>query len=452
MNADETGLRMIPCAKRTIAPKGTRQIKGCAKFSQAQVTKVTLIAADGAVGGYQLIFAGKSRLEYFRAGNPQRGCHHAYSETHFANTTTTELFVKHVVLPFVRQQKTLLVEAGKMTENEARALPAVLIWDNFSPHRAQTVLDLLAAHNVHALNLPANCTSLYQPLDVNFNGPEKVALTKTFDEWINRRITQANFPVRDLVSILPRSAGQRRRDIAGLIATVHAQMKFKTMMVLNAWRAANFEFPDHSVAEVHPRQPQVVQELFIDEPRPQLEGSNMEEEEEDDDSDEDLDSPALAQARPDGEDVPEEDDAKWMDTSLATAYAQFDLNASAENGQSDSDSSFVDSPSMSRSSSSACSDFALPANCLSDNSVLISKGANRGEIHVKYQYGERPDAQELLALIARELPKSFKVPTTSDVYNITDSGYSFILEGPDRSTICTGATFFWSTFVGCPAL
>jgi hypothetical protein len=129
--------------------------------------------------------------------------------------------------------------------------PVTLIWDNFSPHTDQSIVDLCASHNIQCFPLSPRCTSKYQPLDVNFNGPKKRALTEHFGKWhINTLLAlrQAGKPIRD---VLPRTAAMKREFIAKLVVGVHALFLNRRQTILEAWKKSNLQFSKEEFNSTH---------------------------------------------------------------------------------------------------------------------------------------------------------------------------------------------------------
>lgn len=61
----------------------------------------------------------------------------------------------------------------------------VLIGDNLSSHISPHVISLCEANNIAFIALPPNATHLFQPLDVAYFRPMKIAWRKTLNEWKN---------------------------------------------------------------------------------------------------------------------------------------------------------------------------------------------------------------------------------------------------------------------------
>src|SRR6185437_8208268 len=166
LNLDETGLLMIPVHRRTFAVRGARQVPGIGKKVQAQITKVSMISAAGDILPYQLIFQGKTDTVLPKQVVPAEGSFYDHTPSHFANTETTLRICQRIIIPWIQQKRAQLLEDKW----------GILIWDNFSAHLNVDVVSLLEQNRIKVFPMPPRCTSKYQPLDVNFNGPEKKLL------------------------------------------------------------------------------------------------------------------------------------------------------------------------------------------------------------------------------------------------------------------------------------
>ena len=61
--------------------------------------------------------------------------------------------------------------------------PALAIFDVFSAHRHETVLDALYRANIKVVFVPARCTDNLQPLDLKVNKIYKDLLKSMFQNW-----------------------------------------------------------------------------------------------------------------------------------------------------------------------------------------------------------------------------------------------------------------------------
>lgn len=235
LGADETGINVIPRATRTLALQGSRQVPGLVKKALAQITKVTCISLLGILLGYQLIFGGKTAAVFPTQVKPAADSFYSATPSHFANATTTLEFVQRITLPFVEANRRRRIEEGKSTQEQEDKGWAVLIWDNFSAHKDEKVEAFLQVNRIKSMFLPPNCTSIYQALDVMFNGNEKQVLRAHFSEWHFETLQRAMAENPDVMDVLPKTASKKRALIATLIRGVHEIMMKKKDLICRAW-------------------------------------------------------------------------------------------------------------------------------------------------------------------------------------------------------------------------
>lgn len=66
----------------------------------------------------------------------------------------------------------------------------LLIWDSFSAHKDETVLEtLLEDLYTEVQIIPGGCTPVLQPLDVGINKPLKDKIRREFEAWSTERLT-----------------------------------------------------------------------------------------------------------------------------------------------------------------------------------------------------------------------------------------------------------------------
>ena len=235
LGADETGINVIPRATHTLAPQGSRQVPGLVKKAMAQITKVTCISLPGILLPYLLIFGGKTSAVFPSEVKPSPGSFYSATPSHFANAFTTLEYVQKIIIPFIHANRLRRIEDGKSTEEEEKKRWAIIIWDNFSAHKDAAVEALLNEHHIKPMYLPPNCTSIYQALDVMFNGNEKQILRSHFSEWHFQTLQLAMARDPNVIDVLPKNVAKKRALIATLIRGVHEIMEKKKDLICRAW-------------------------------------------------------------------------------------------------------------------------------------------------------------------------------------------------------------------------
>lgn len=241
---------MIPRSTHTLAPKGSRQVPGLVKKALAQITKVTAISLLGVLLAYQLIFGGKTSAVFPDEVKPAPGSFYSATPSHFANASTTLEFVQKIIVPFVEANRCRRIEQGKSTKDQEERRWAIIIWDNFSAHKDVNVEECLNANRIKSMFLPPNCTSIYQALNVMFNGNEKQVLRNHFSEWHFSALQRAIAKDPTAIDVLPKTAAKKRALIATLIRGVHEIMEQKKDLICRAWaKTGLYDVPDVATPE-----------------------------------------------------------------------------------------------------------------------------------------------------------------------------------------------------------
>lgn len=172
ITADETGLSLLPIAKRTYGEKGAKQVAVLGQGDKREFTMLVAIHAGlGLAGKVQSIWAGKTdRCE------PEPEIQQKYKDkirfTHSASHWTTKATVKKFLCD-------LWNDYVEPTMNRLALDPEtqswIMYWDVYSVHRDESVLAWAKQQfpNLVFLFVPARCTGDLSPLDVSWNFPFK---------------------------------------------------------------------------------------------------------------------------------------------------------------------------------------------------------------------------------------------------------------------------------------
>jgi len=77
--------------------------------------------------------------------------------------------------------------------NIAKDTSYLLVWDSFSVHKNEEVIeDLLINRNTEIAVIPWGCTSILQPLDVGINKPFKDKVRQDFQDWSISKLTDTS--------------------------------------------------------------------------------------------------------------------------------------------------------------------------------------------------------------------------------------------------------------------
>jgi hypothetical protein len=204
--------------------------------SLAQITKVSAVSATGVLLPYMLIFAGKTaKVVPVEVHDEPAGIAYTHTPSHFANAETTLYYMKRILVPFIENQRSARIASKSSTAERETNRWAILVWDNFSAHLDDSVIQYLTENRIKSLPLPPRCTSKYQPLDVLVNGAEKRYLTQHFSEWYFQALSAAAKQDPPQFEVLPTSSASKRKFIATMIAGVHRSMAGRSVFLRQAW-------------------------------------------------------------------------------------------------------------------------------------------------------------------------------------------------------------------------
>ena len=127
----------------------------------------------------QLIYGGKTSQSLPRYRFPKGFCL-SFNPRHFSNTNKSIKFLKEIITPYVVKQRELL-----KCQVDQKAL---VIMDVFTGQMTAVVLNAYEEANILIINVPANMTKYYQPLDLTVNGYAKRFLKSKFTEWYSSQV------------------------------------------------------------------------------------------------------------------------------------------------------------------------------------------------------------------------------------------------------------------------
>ena len=105
------------------------------------------------------------------------------NEKHFSNTTESLKLLDEIIIPYVISDR----ERQQLDINHH----ALLLMDVFRGQMTEPVLKKLRENNVFLVQVPANMTNLFQPLDLTVNGVGKAILKRKYTEWCSGKIAKA---------------------------------------------------------------------------------------------------------------------------------------------------------------------------------------------------------------------------------------------------------------------
>lgn len=427
---DETGIQMIPRAKRTLAPQGSLQVPGVAKKVMAQITKVTAISLSGVLLPYMLIYAGKTAFVTPQDVIPSPGSIYTATTSHFANARTTLEFVQKIIVPYVEEQRSARILSGKTTKERESSSWAVLIWDNFSAHLDADVNACLDANRIKSFPLPPNCTSRYQPLDVMFNGLEKQLLISHFSEWHYRMLSASIAANSSNIDVIPKQVAKKRSLIATLVRGVHEIMALRPSRIAHSWiKSTLFDGPleiNHSNDITEEALNNDILNLMLsvtsEEGIEKVVNHNLEDESIDftDASDFDI---HLNKTQLQGDDI-EEDSLSGSNDDQMTQEEESDGDDSYSPPKRPClDQNFDDE-------TSSC----VSISAESCQKVEITRPTHGGELIVRYRSSAKPDAYHLVELLKEQR----KIPNNTEIVSVTnqtEEGFVMRLRGVQHGKV-----------------
>ena len=123
----------------------------------------------------QIIYQGKTKASQPRGFEFPRGFAVTQNPKHYSNELQTLNLIEKIIQPYVA-----------MKQKEFNLLPtqkALLIWDVFKGQKTKKVLSKLTLKNIEVVNVPANMTHFFQPLDLTVNRDAKKFMKDQFTFW-----------------------------------------------------------------------------------------------------------------------------------------------------------------------------------------------------------------------------------------------------------------------------
>ena len=174
LNWDQTGVNLIPGGDWTMDAKGSKQVKITGLNDKRQITALLTISKSGELLPPQIIYKGTTEQCHPKYQFP-KSWNIYHSENHWSTTNTMLQYIEKVLIPYVSDKRDELDLPLKH--------PALAIFDVFSAHRHETVLDTLYRANIEVVFVLARCTDNLQPLDLKVNKIYKDVLKSMFQNW-----------------------------------------------------------------------------------------------------------------------------------------------------------------------------------------------------------------------------------------------------------------------------
>ena len=234
INLDETPLRIVPVAKRTLEQVGAKQVPIVGKEDKREITALLACTFSACLLPPQLLYEGKTERCHPKGVKFPAGWDIYHTESHWSNQHTIQRFIKEVLQPWVVQHKKRL--------NLGEDQKSLVLMDVFKAHRTPNVAEVLQENNFITLFVPANCTSELQPLDVRGNAALKSDLKDAFTTWYAEKVRNAlaenlNDYKAAVKSVQPDLRLSVMKPIhAGWTITAFSALEERRDLIRSAWR------------------------------------------------------------------------------------------------------------------------------------------------------------------------------------------------------------------------
>ena len=231
LNFDQTPSKFVPVASTTLLEHSSKQVVIKGSDDKRAITATFTVTLDGQFLGMKLIYGGKTnqrlpRFEFLMNFSL------SVNKKHYSNEEESMKFIKKILVLYIESEREWL----NLPHQEALA-----IFDVFKGQVTQSVLELLKKHNILFNFVPANMTSIFQPLVLTVNGYTKKYCKKKFNQWYTDQIFQQLAEGKDLEEIdVKLQVTTLKPPHAKWIAELYNHMTSGEgkQVVLNGWRAA----------------------------------------------------------------------------------------------------------------------------------------------------------------------------------------------------------------------
>ena len=230
INWDQTGIHYVPVSSWTMVKLGSKRVEIAGIDDKRQITAVFSGSMAGDFSPTQVIYQGKTYKCLPSVTFPS-DWHITFTENHWSNEKTMVGYLEKILFPYIDKKCQEL--------HVPPTYPSLVIFDRFRGQCTENIFEMLEAHHILVVTVPANCTDRLQPLDVSVNKAAKEFLRNQFQEWYSEKICQqlqtgtssAVQPV-DLRITIVKPLG------AGWMISLYDHMKSKPEIINNGFRHA----------------------------------------------------------------------------------------------------------------------------------------------------------------------------------------------------------------------
>ena len=181
LNFDQTPLAYICAPNHTLEVQGAKSVPIVGEGKKQQITGTFTVTKSGSFLAMQLIYTGKTLRCLPKGITFPDGFDVTFTSNHWSNEEKAIQHIEKIVLPYLKQTREELNLPPDQKE--------LLIFDVFKGQTTQTYQEYIHNNHMVFVNVPANMTRYFQPLDLTINGQSKQFLKKKFEEWYSKQVT-----------------------------------------------------------------------------------------------------------------------------------------------------------------------------------------------------------------------------------------------------------------------
>ena len=141
-------------------------------------------------------------------------------------------YIQEIICPYVSQVR------DRINVNEEQS--ALVIFDHFKSQVTDKVLQLLEAHNIQSVLVPASCTDRLQPLDISVNKSAKSFLKSQFEKWysdqVSQQLSNSNDSIEQIEPVDVTTAGMKNVS-AQWMEQMHNHFCMSPDIIVNGFKA-----------------------------------------------------------------------------------------------------------------------------------------------------------------------------------------------------------------------
>ena len=104
-----------------------------------------------------------------------------FTENHWANEKTSEVYIKTILIPYLQKKR----EELSLSPSHS----ALIIFDKVKGQCTPSIISLLQTNNIRFVVVQGKCTDRLQPLDVSVNKAVKEHLRNLFQKWYSDQVS-----------------------------------------------------------------------------------------------------------------------------------------------------------------------------------------------------------------------------------------------------------------------